>query len=98
MQLTPSSVDPYTSNSESSGKSARYICFSVKLHGAALATIRRIDETSYFAFTAAGRLQIIRIGVGALNVDVTLYLSTRRSQSSGSKRRCTITVCPSAWA
>ena len=43
----------------------------------------RIDDRSYFAFTSSGRLQIIRIGVGALNVDVGWYVSTRRSQSSG---------------
>ena len=46
MVFTPSSVEPYTSNSESAGKSARYICLSAKLHGAALAIIRFIDERS----------------------------------------------------
>ena len=40
----------------------------------------------------------MRIGVGAENVDVTLYVSTRRSQSSGSNLRCSTTVWPSAWA
>ena len=44
----------------------------MKLHGAALAIIRFIDDTSYFDFTSAGRLHTIRIGVGALNVDVDL--------------------------
>jgi hypothetical protein len=37
-----------------------------------LAIIRLIDETSYLAFTSLGRLHTIRIGVGALNVEVTL--------------------------
>ena len=68
------------------------------LHGAALAIIRFIDETSYLAFTSAGRLQIIRIGVGALNVDVTLYLSTSRNQSCGSNFRWSTTVWPRTWA
>ena len=98
MQFTPSSVLPYTSNSESPGKYARYICLRAKLHGAALAIIRFIELTSYFAFTSSGRLQIMRIGVGALNVEVTLYFSTRRSQSSGLNLRCSTTVWPSAWA
>ena len=80
--------EPYTSNNESAGKSARYICFRAKLHGAALAIIRFIDDVSYLAFTSSGRLQIIRIGVGRENVEVTLYVSTRRSQSSGSNLRC----------
>ena len=71
MQLTPSSVLPYTSNSESSGKRARYCCLSVELHGAALAISRRIDDTSNAVVPGSGRLQIMRIGVGALNVVVT---------------------------
>ena len=54
--------------------------------------IRFIDDTSYFAFTSAGRLHTMRMGVGALNVDVTRYLSTKRSQSSGSNLRCSTTV------
>ena len=58
----------------------------------------RIDERSYFAFTSSGRLQIIRIGVGAENVDVGLYVSTSRNQSSGSNLRCSTTVWPSASA
>ncbi len=70
---------------------------SAKLHGAALAIIRRIDDTSYLARTSSGRLQIIRIGVGAANVELTLYVSTRRSQSSGSNLRWMITVWPSTW-
>ena len=98
MQFTPSSVEPYTSHSESAGKSARYICLSAKLHGAALAIMRFIDDVSYFAFTSSGRLQTIRIGVGAAKVDVTRYVSTSRSQSSGSNLRCSTTVWPSAWA
>src|SRR6476469_240991 len=77
--FTPSSVDPYTSNSDSGGKSRTYICFRAKLHGAALATMRFIDDVSYFAFTASGSEQIIRIGVGAENVDDTRYDSTSRS-------------------
>ena len=40
----------------------------------------------------------MRIGVGALNVEVTPYFSTRRSQSSGLNLRCTTTVLPSASA
>ena len=40
----------------------------------------------------------MRIGVGAENVDVHRYVSTSRSQSSGSNLRCSTTVCPSAWA
>ena len=46
MQFTPSSVEPYTSHSESAGKSARYSCLSAKDQGAALATMRFIDERS----------------------------------------------------
>src|SRR5215211_6326173 len=98
MQFTPSSVEPYTSNNESAGKYSRYICFSAKLHGAALAIMRFMDDTSYFAFTSSGRLHTIRMGVGALNVDVTLYFSTKRSQSSGLNLRCSTVVCPRAWA
>ena len=43
---TPSSVEPYTSNSDSGGKSATYCCLSAKLHGAALAIMTRIEERS----------------------------------------------------
>ena len=71
MQFTPSSVEPYTSHSESAGKSARYSCLRAKLHGAALAIIRFIDERSYRAFTSSGSVQTMRIGVGAENVEVT---------------------------
>ena len=38
---------------------------SAKLHGAALAIITPHRRRSYFAFTSSGRVQIIRIGVGA---------------------------------
>jgi hypothetical protein len=41
-QFTPNSVLPYTSHRLSPGMKARYICFSAKLHGAALAIIRFI--------------------------------------------------------
>ena len=34
----------------------------------------------------------MRIGVGALNVDVTRYFSTSRNQSSGLNFRCSTTV------
>ena len=44
--FTPSSVEPYTSNSDSGGKSSTYCCLSAKLHGAALAIMIRIDERS----------------------------------------------------
>ena len=57
-----------------------------------------MDDTSYFAFTSAGRLHAMRTGVGAQNVDVTLYLSMSRSQSSAWNLRCSTVVCPSAWA
>jgi len=67
-------------------------------HGAALAIITRMLLRSYFAFTPSGRLQIMRIGVGAEKVDVALYLSTSRSQSSASNLRCTMTVLPRAAA
>ena len=96
--FTPSSVEPYTSNSDSGGKSRTYCCLRAKLHGAALAIMTRIDERSYFAFTSSGRLQIIRIGVGAENVDVGLYVSTRRSQSSGSNLCWSTMVWPIASA
>jgi hypothetical protein len=69
MQFTPSSVEPYTSHSESAGKSARYICLSAYDHGAALAIIRFMDDRSYRALTSSGRVQTMRIGVGAENVD-----------------------------
>src|SRR5215203_2672245 len=80
--LTPSSVDPYTSNSDSDGKSRTYCCLRAKLHGAALAIMIRIDDRSYFALTSSERLQIIRIGVGAAKVDVGRWVSSRRNQSS----------------
>ena len=44
--FTPSSVDPYTSNSDSAGKLATYCCLRAKLHGAALAIMIRIDDVS----------------------------------------------------
>src|SRR6478609_7452785 len=96
--FTPSSVDPYTSNKDSGGKSRTYICLRAKLHGAALAIVRRIDDVSYLAFTSSGSEHTIRIGVGAENVDDTPYDSTSRSQSSGSNLRCTTTDWPSTWA
>ena len=40
----------------------------------------------------------MRMGVGAEKVDVTPYVSTRRSQSSGSNWRWSTTVWPKAWA
>ena len=40
----------------------------------------------------------MRIGVGAENVDVQWCVCSRRSQSSGSKRRCTTMVWPRAMA
>ena len=40
----------------------------------------------------------MRIGVGAENVDVAEYVSSRRSQSSGSNLRWMTTVWPIAWA
>ena len=58
----------------------------------------RIDERSYFAFTSSGRLQIIRIGVGAENVDVARYVESSRNQSSGSNLRCSTVVWPIAIA
>ena len=41
-----------------------------------------------------GSAQIIRISAGAENVELTLYLSTSRSQSSASNLRCTTIVWP----
>ena len=43
-------------------------------------------------------LRNTRDRVGAEKVDVMRYVSTSRSQSSGSKRRCSTTFWPSAWA
>ena len=40
----------------------------------------------------------MRTGVGAQNVEVTLYFSIRRSQSSALNLRCSTAVCPIAWA
>ena len=94
--FTPSSVEPYTSKSESAGKSARYACFSANDHGAAFAIMRFMLLRSYFAFVSADRLQIMRIGVGAENVVVTRYFCTSRSQSSASNLRWRTTVLPSA--
>src|SRR3954462_8763002 len=74
MVSTPSSVEPYTSQSESAGKSATYCFLRAKDQGAAFAIITRMLVRSYLAFTSSGRLQIMRIGVGAENVEVALYL------------------------
>ena len=46
-------------------------CFSANDHGAALATIRRMLDQSCWALTSAASAQIIRIGVGAENVELT---------------------------
>ncbi len=58
--------------------------------------MRFMLDRSYFAFTSAGSAVIILTSAGAENVEVTLYFSTRRSQSSASNLRWMITVCPSA--
>ncbi|HVM10519.1 MAG TPA: hypothetical protein VM345_18815 [Acidimicrobiales bacterium] len=73
-----------------------YFFFSSNGQGAAFAISRCIDDVSYFARTSSGRSTMRRTGVGAENDVDTLWRSTRRSQSSGSKWRCTTTDPPRA--
>ncbi len=56
----------------------------------------RMEERSYRALTSSGSAHSMRTSAGAENVEVTLYLSTSRSQSSASNLRCTTMVWPNS--
>ena len=97
--FTPSSVEPYTSNSDSAGKSRTYICFRAKLHGAALAIMRLHRRACRSgAFTSSGSEQIMRIGRRRRERGRHPVRLDQPQPVLGSNLRCSTTVWPSTWA
>ena len=95
--FTPSSVEPYTSNSDSAGKSREVLLLEGEAPRRGVGDHQPHRRRSYFAFTSSGRLQIIRIGVGARERRRRPGTCRRGAASPrGSNLRCSTIVWPSA--